>query len=54
MTSASLSHPVLKQWLELREDRGSEAAFLALATRVAAEELARAWDEANQVREKVL
>ena len=48
MTSASLSPPVLKQWLELREDRGTEAAFHALANGEVAEDLARVFHEAQQ------
>ena len=46
--SASLSSPVLKQWLELREDRGTEAAFEALANGENSEEFAQVWDEAQR------
>ena len=46
--SSSLSSPVLKQWLELQEDRGAEAAWEALANGEDAEEFARVWDEAQQ------
>ena len=46
--STSLSSPVLKQWLELREDRGTEAAFEALANGENSEEFAQVWDEAQR------
>ena len=46
--SASLSSPVLKQWLELQHDRGAEAAFESLANSEDGEEFARAWDEAQR------
>ena len=39
---------MLKQWLELQEVRGNEAAFEALATSEDAEEFARVGDEAQQ------
>ena len=44
MTSAALSSPVLKKWVELQEDRGSEAAFQALANSKEAEESAKGFD----------
>ena len=46
--SASLCSPVLKEWFELQHDRGTEAAFEALANSEFGEEFARAWDEAQQ------
>jgi hypothetical protein len=49
MASASLSSPVLKQWLELREGRGTEAAYEGLVNSEEAEESAELWDEAQQV-----
>jgi hypothetical protein len=46
--SASLCSPVLKEWFELQHDRGTEAAFEALANSEFGEEFARAWDEAQR------
>lgn len=46
--STAVSSPLLQKWLALQEDRGTEAAFEALANSEDAEEFARLWDEAQQ------
>ena len=48
MASAALATSALVQWLELREDRGTEAAMEGLANSEAAEESDALWDEAQQ------
>ncbi len=46
--SVALASPLFQRWLELREDRGEEAAWEALANGEDGEEFCQVWDECQR------